>query len=151
MTPQLGNSPRELMMMDENIIEFQGDHIHVIARGNNTAAKSFVMFRHIVAACQQHDCFNIIGEAETKEDMSTLEAFKHIEIFTKAGMTWKHRLAWVAADPDKYEQLKFVETVLRNRALLNGQVFRTLAEARNWLFGQPAAATLTGEKTAEAS
>ncbi|WP_246119892.1 hypothetical protein [Blastopirellula retiformator] len=136
--------------MDENIIDFQGDHIHVVARGNNTAAKSLVMFRRIVDACQQHDCYNIIGEAETKEEMSTLEAFKHIEVFTEAGMTWKHRLAWVAADPDKYEQLKFVETVLRNRALLNGQVFRTLEQARSWLFGEPSAATLTSGKAAEA-
>ncbi|MCC9606892.1 hypothetical protein LOC68_15590 [Blastopirellula sp. JC732] len=120
-------------LIDENIIEFLGDHIHVTARGNNSLEKSFRLLCGIVAACEEFDCYNILGEAETKEELSTMGAFKHIDLFMKAGITWKHRIAWVAEAPDKYEQLKFVETVLRNRALANGHVFHTVPEARKWL------------------
>ncbi|MFI4875728.1 MAG: hypothetical protein ACIALR_10340 [Blastopirellula sp. JB062] len=123
-------------MSDENVIEFLGDHIHVIGRGNVGFAASLRLWKRIVAACEEHDCYKILGEARTEETMSTIDGYKHIDIFREAGVTWKHQVAWVAEDEAKYKELKFVETVLRNRGLGHGHLFRNVDDARRWLLGE---------------
>ncbi|UUO06580.1 hypothetical protein M4951_24960 [Blastopirellula sp. J2-11] len=122
-------------MKNEDFIEFMGDYISVVTTGADSYARSMTLWKKIIAACQKYDCNNILGQSQTQGELSTMDSFKHIEVFQEAGVTWKHRIAWVAPDPDKFEQLKFVETVLRNRALVNGGLFRTVEEARNWLLG----------------
>ncbi|MCC9606893.1 hypothetical protein LOC68_15585 [Blastopirellula sp. JC732] len=136
---------------EESVIEFRGDYIHVRGRGSSSAEMSFEILRKIIAACEEYDCYNILGESEAKVEMPTLEAFKHIDSVPKAGLTTKHRVAWVAEDPARYEQLKFIETVLRNRGLFNGQVFRTVAEAHQWLLGDGSAKETTTDSAAEST
>ncbi|MCC9606891.1 hypothetical protein LOC68_15595 [Blastopirellula sp. JC732] len=124
-------------MKDENFIEYMGGYLSVVATGADSVPRSLELWKQIVAACEEYDCYNILGQSRTGGEFSTMDAFKHIEIFREAGITWKHRIAWVAADPHKYEDLKFIETVLRNRALVNGHLFRTTEEARHWLLAHP--------------
>ncbi|WP_040351438.1 hypothetical protein [Blastopirellula marina] len=126
-------------MKEESVIEFSGDHIYVVGHGFFSHEQSLNLWRRIVAACQQHDCYNILGKAETRQELSTMDSFKHIKIFEQSGISWKHRIAWFAEDPGQFERLKFIETVLRNRALLNGHLFRNKEDARSWLLEDGAA------------
>lgn len=144
-----GNATEEIVrgegMKDEDFIEFVGDYISVVATGSDSYARGMTLWKSIAAACEQYDCYNILGQSRTVGELSTMDSFKHIEIFQEAGITWKHRIAWVAVDPDKFEQLKFIETVLRNRSLVNGGLFRTVEEARNWLQGDGTAEDIAGK------
>lgn len=120
-------------MKDENFIEYMGDYLSVIVTGFDSVPRSLELWKQIVAACDKYDCYNILGQSKTAGELSTMDAFKHIEIFQQAGITAKHRIAWVAEENTKYEQLQFIETVLRNRALINGHLFCSREEAREWL------------------
>lgn len=125
-------------MRDETFFEFMGDYISVVVTGFDSYRRSAELWKQIAEVCEQYDCYNILGQSRTGGVLSTMDSFKHIDIFQEAGITWKHRVAWVADDAEKYEQLKFIETVLRNRALLNGRLFHSVEEARHWLLRDPA-------------
>lgn len=120
-------------MSDENHFEFMGDYISIVVTGLDSFQRSAALWKQIAEVCDKYHCYNILGQSRTGGEMSTMDSFNHIDIFQDAGISWKHRIAWVADDPVKYEQLKFIETVLRNRALLNGRLFHSVEEARHWL------------------
>jgi hypothetical protein len=65
--------------------------------------------------------------------LTTMDAWRHQEIFAKAGVTRKIRIAWVDLNPDTFEITRFVETTLLNRGLVNGRLFADVREARQWL------------------
>ena len=122
--------------MNENIkIEHMGDYVHARQYGPDSYDASLELWQHIVVACEEHNCFNILGESFTTKALTTLEAFDHIKIFKLAGITLKHRIAWVNHSKETVDSSRFAETALRNRGLINGHLFPTLAEAKHWLLG----------------
>ena len=117
------------------VIEHKDDYIHVRYYGKINYDTSLDLWRQIVAACKEYNCYKILGESYT-EVMSTMDSFEHSKIFQLAGVTIQHRIAWVAHGGDeKYRQVQFIETVLRNRGLLQGALFPTVEEAKSWLLG----------------
>lgn len=124
-------------MRDEIIVEYKGDHVHARVYGKNNYDISLEVWRRIMAACKEHNCFNILGENFTTEELSTLDAFNHLKILEEVGLTLAYRIAWVSHIKEASKGLEFVETVVvKNRGLANGGLFQTVEEAKLWLLGK---------------
>lgn len=91
------------------------------------------MWKDIVAACEQHSCFFILGLAHLDKPVKLADAIDHQAIFLEAGVTIDHRIAWAQLNPEAVEMTRLAETVLLNRGLVNGRVFTDEFEARRWL------------------
>ncbi len=117
-------------------VEYKDNYIHAQQFGEDSYDASLELWQRIVAACEKHQCFNILGESFTTVGLSTMDAFSHIDIFTIVPVTRKHRVAWVHHIKETEETVKFAETALSNRGLLNGGLFKTVEEAKAWLFGE---------------
>jgi len=107
----------------------------IVIRGGGTADKGSIaqLWREIVAACNEHKCFYILGVSDLEKPISIAEAFDHQAIFLEAGITIDHRIAWVDQNPDSLKMTQLVESVLLNRGLANARVFTDEFEARRWL------------------
>ncbi|KUG24646.1 hypothetical protein ASZ90_005520 [hydrocarbon metagenome] len=124
-------------MRDEVIVEYRGDYIHVRHYGKNNYDISLDLWRRVKALCDQHNCFNILGESYTTEELSTMDAFNHLKIVELVGLTLKHRVAWVIQKKETGKGIEFVETVVvKNRGLVNGGIFPSVEEAKRWLLGK---------------
>ena len=122
--------------MNENIIvEFKGDYVHARQYGPDSYDASLELWRRIMTMCEQNNCFNILGENFVTKPLTTMEAYDHITIFKDVGVTFQHRIAWVHHIEETAEPVRFMETVLLNRGLVNGQLFPTVDEAKKWLLG----------------
>ncbi len=61
--------------MRENItIEHKGSYIHVRQYGKDNYDISLKLWRRVVAACEQYDCYNVLGESHTTEELSIVDA-----------------------------------------------------------------------------
>jgi hypothetical protein len=124
-------------MRDEIIIEYKDNYVHARVYGQNNYDVSLEVWRRIMAACKEHNCFNILGENFTTEELSTMDAFDHLKILEEVGLTFQYRIAWVNHVKETSRGLEFVETVVvKNRGLANGKLFPTFEEAKRWLLGK---------------
>lgn len=119
-------------MKNEQIITFEGDHIKAITNGEKDADSAARLFTSIRDTCVQHDCFDILGLANSTKHLSVGDGYNLAKLFTRLGITVKHRIAWVELNPATHEDLYFFETVLRNRGF-RIKVFPTASEAKKWL------------------
>jgi hypothetical protein len=127
----------EQSMRDEIIIEYEGNYIHVRHYGKNNYDISLDLWRRVKAMCDQYNCFNILGENYTTDELSTMDAFNHLKILELVGLTLQHRIAWVNQVKETAKGLEFVETVVvKNRGLVNGGIFPSVEEAKLWLLGK---------------
>lgn len=122
-------------MQDKITITFENDHVHVVVKVDQSYERSLAMWKDIVQACEEHDCYNILGETHDTKPLETMDAFGHINIFKEAGVTLKHRIAWVAYGQTNKDAIHFTEMSLKNRGLVNGHVFDSVEDARAWLLG----------------
>lgn len=90
------------------------------------------MWHDIVAACEKHGCFDILGVSNTHEWDETA-AYDHASIFAAAGVDARHRIAWVQEHAAGKELMKLAEAVVRNRVMASARVFDSVAEAKGWL------------------
>jgi hypothetical protein len=124
-------------MRDEIIVEYKGSHVYAAMYGKNNYSLSLELWRRIVAVCKQYNCFNILGENFTTEELSTMDAYDHLKILEEVGITFQYRIAWVDQQTPTAKGLEFVETVVvKNRGLANGRLFSNVEEARRWLLGK---------------
>lgn len=124
-------------MRDEIIIEYKDNYIHVRHYGKNNYDISLDLWRRVKAMCDQNNCFNILGENYTTDELSTMDAFNHLKILELVGLTLKHRIAWVNQVKETAKGIEFVETVvIKNRGLVNGGIFSSVEEAKLWLLGK---------------
>jgi hypothetical protein len=107
--------------------------IKVRVFGTIDAAAIRQLWAAIAKACESFDCYNILGVSDLDHPFSTWDAFDHHEIFADAGITLRHRIAWVNKDSESRDVLKFTETILVNRSQLNGGLFPSIEAAEEWL------------------
>jgi hypothetical protein len=123
-------------MRHEISVEFKGDYIFARHTGATSQAITREFLRRIAEACEEHRCYNILGESELSSDMSVLDAFAHAKAWPGAGLSVKHRVAWVNHRPDMRGTFEFIENVLKNRCMAHGHIFKTVAEAKRWLLSR---------------
>ncbi|HRZ40967.1 MAG TPA: hypothetical protein P5246_08160 [Candidatus Omnitrophota bacterium] len=114
-------------------ITFKADHLFVQVSGEDSYETTLDIVKRIVAACEQYHCYNVLGVSDMKNPLDTMDAYEFQTIFKEAGVTFKHRFAWAQLNPEAREVLKFAETVLKNRGMLNGRLFADPDEAKKWL------------------
>jgi len=113
-------------------VTFEGDHIRVIADGDKDYHFLYRTWRDVTAACELHDCFNVLGIANTTTPVEAMEGYELATLFQEFNIDQRYRIAWVEADENARDVAKFAQTVLANRGL-PGLLFETEAEARKWL------------------
>ena len=123
-------------MRDDITIEHKGEYVHVQHYGKDSYAIALGMWRDIVAACEKHQCFNILCETFTTDELSATDCYRHIELFPEIGVTIQHRIAWVHHVDKTRAGIEMIETVLRNRNLADVQLFANIEDARKWLLGE---------------
>lgn len=114
-------------------ITHHGDYVHVEIRGMGTYDNAEFMWQSVVNACEQYQCYKVLGEQYLFDSVSTAEAFDHPALFKKVGITSKHRLAWVDKNPRTRETTQFVRDVLANRSVGYGRLFNDIESAKRWL------------------
>ena len=135
-------------------IKYKGNYIYAKRYGSCEYDESLEFWARVVEACKKHRCRNILCESFIT-GVSTFQGVRYSKIFPEAGMTPRHRLAYVYRVPDAEADIRFVETYLINRGLLNGRVFNNISEGQNWLlYGEAGkdnfSCTFTFEDTAAA-
>ncbi|OZY87940.1 hypothetical protein CBP51_04915 [Cellvibrio mixtus] len=105
-------------------------------RGMGNYENALFMWQSVVDACEQYQCFKVLGEQYLFDSVSTSEAFDHPTIFKKVGITKKYTFAWVDNNPRTRETTQFVRDVLANRSIGYGRLFNDADSAKRWLLQQ---------------
>ncbi len=111
----------------------QENYLHVDIRGVGTYEAALELWTSVAQACEQHQCFNILGEQFLMATVSTTDAFDHPAIFKKAGINVRHRIAWVDKNPRTRETTAFIRDVLTSRSVSYGRLFNDVESAKHWL------------------
>ncbi len=120
----------------ENTLEvtFEGDHVLVIADGDKDYRYMDRLWREVALTCERHECYNVLGLANTRTPVEAVEGYDLPNLFRELGIGQHYRIGWVEKNLDARDTIDFVQTVLANRGL-PGLVFDTEEEARTWLLG----------------
>lgn len=121
-------------MSGQFTVTFEDNHIQVLSDGDKNYGFAVELWTAVVEACQQHDCFNVLGIANTAEPQEAIDGYEHARLFRELGIGIQYRIAWVELSPDAVDIASFIETVLVNRGL-PGQLFATVDDAKEWLVG----------------
>jgi hypothetical protein len=115
-------------------VEFKGDYVEVHSDGDKDLEFAARLLSDAVATCRRHNCYRILGMANTTSPLAIVDGFDLAKMFQEFGMPPIARIAWVEPNPDGFEAIKFVETVLFNRSIASFKVFDDELAAREWLF-----------------
>ena len=115
-------------------ITFEDDHILIIADGDKDYRYMDRVWREMAAACAQHDCYDVLGIANTSTPVEAVDGYDLPVLFRELNIDQKYRIAWVENNENSREMVAFVQTVLANRGL-PGLLFETEEQAREWLLG----------------
>lgn len=107
-------------------------YIHVSSNGKKDSKFAYRLWSNTVKVCRKNECFNIFGIANTSHALKLVDCYNHARLFQELGIDYKYRIAWVELNPDAFELIKFIETVLTNRGI-NVRLFSDITEAKNWL------------------
>jgi len=117
-------------------VTFMGDYIEARSTGDKSYQTAVMLWQEIIRVCAEHDCYRVLGIGESTKPMPTMDAMNHTKLFQDFSITRKYQIAWVELNREAVDSIKFVETVLLNRGLLNGKLFLDVAEAKRWLLAQ---------------
>lgn len=117
----------------EMSILFKGDYIEVRSIGDKSYQTSVILWHEILKACRDHNCYKVLGIGESSTGMPTMDAMNHEQLFKDFAITRKYKIAWVELNKEAIGSIKFLETVLLNRGLLNGMLFLDAEDAKQWL------------------
>jgi hypothetical protein len=113
-----------------------GDHVEVHSTGDKSYQTAVTLWREILRVCEEHGCYKVLGIGESTKPMPTMDAMNHTRLFQDFSITRKYQIAWVELNREAVGSIKFLETVLLNRGLLNGKLFHDVPEAKSWLLAQ---------------
>jgi hypothetical protein len=126
-------------MASQQTIAFEGTHLRIQPSGDFTYQDRLNFWRKVVEVCEEHQCFNILGESSRTKPLEAMQAYDIHNVFNEAGVTRKHRIAWVAHAPSDLEPMLFTETVLKNRTFSRVKAFADIASAKHWLLNKSGA------------
>ena len=119
-------------MKTEIEVTFENDYVNIIFNGEKNLDLAKKVFSRAVETCVTHNCYKILGIANTTKPISTIEMFDFNDFINELGFNYKYRMAWVELNPKVFEIIRFNETVLKNRGI-PGKLFNDINEAKNWL------------------
>lgn len=116
-------------------VTFKGNHVEAYSSGEKSYATARQLWEEITRLCRQHDCYRVLGIADSSRQMPVMDAMNHQKLFQELGITHKYRIAWVELNPSQFPALQDLETILINRGF-SGKVFTDVDAARNWLLAE---------------
>ena len=119
-------------MLNQITVTFEGDHILALTEGDKDYEFLEKLWSQIARACEKHQCFNVLGIANTSTPIEAVEAYELPRIFREKNIDERYRIAWVEQSPEAADTISFVESILSNRDL-PGRQFDTEKKARAWL------------------
>jgi hypothetical protein len=123
-------------MTYEMSVTFKGDYVEARSKGDKNYQTAVVLWQEITRVCAQHNCYKVLGIADSTSAMPVMDSLNHAQLFKDFNINNRYRIAWAELNPDAVGNLKFLETVLSNRGMLNGKTFDDVEEARQWLLQQ---------------
>ena len=123
-------------MLNKITVSFEGDHILVLTEGDKDYEYLEHLWSKVSRACEKHDCFNVLGIANTSTPIEAVEAYELPRIFRENNIDHRYRIAWVEQTPEAVDTVSFVASILSNRDL-PGRQFESVAEAKAWLLDTP--------------
>jgi hypothetical protein len=122
-------------MKHEIIITFEGRFVQVISRGEKSFEFSLKIWPETIKLCRENECYKVLGIATSSKPPSTIDSYKHGDLFHKFKIDGKYKIAWVELNPKSYEGIKFIETVLFNRGV-DVKLFADVDKAKTWLLSE---------------
>ena len=119
-------------MLNRLAITFEEDYVQVLSEGDKDFAFASDLWRQVTETCKKHDCFNVLGIANTSTPVEAMEGYDHGTLFRDLDINRNYRIAWVELNPDAVDMAHFIESVLVNRGL-PGRLFSNEPEAKEWL------------------
>lgn len=116
-------------------VTYMGDHVEARSTGDKSYQTAVTLWSEITKVCDEHKCYRVLGIAESSTAMPVMDSMNHTQLFKDFAITNKYRIAWVEFNKEAIGNLKFLETVLLNRGMLNGKIFHDVDEAKQWLLG----------------
>ncbi len=120
-------------MSYEMSVAFTGKYVLANSIGDKSYQTAVALWKQITKVCEQHNCYRVLGIAESTTAMPIMDSMNHAQLFKDFEITNRYRIAWVELNPKALGNLKFLETVLLNRGMLNGKTFDDVEEAKKWL------------------
>jgi len=120
-------------MSYEMSVVFTGEYVLAHSIGDKSYQTAVALWRQITKVSNQHSCYKVLGIAESTTAMPIMDSMNHAQLFKDFEITNKYRIAWVELNPKALGNLKFLESVLINRGILNGKTFDNVEEAKQWL------------------
>ena len=120
-------------MSYEMSVTFQGEYIEARSTGDKSYQTAATLWQEIIKTCEEHNCYKVLGIGESTTGMPTMDAMDHEKLFKDFAITRKYKITWVELNKEALGSIKFLETVLLNRGLLNGMLFPNVEEAKQWL------------------
>ena len=120
-------------MSYEMSVAFTGQYVLAHSTGDKSYQTAVALWKQITKVCEQHNCYRVLGIAESTTAMPIMDSMNHAQLFKDFEITNRYRIAWVELNPKALGNLKFLETVLLNRGMLNGKTFDDVEEAKQWL------------------
>ena len=120
-------------MSYEVSVVFKDGYVEARSIGDKNYQTAVILWREILKTCDEHNCYKVLGIGESSTGLSTMDAMNHEKLFKDFAITRKYKIAWVELNKEALASIKFLETVLLNRGLLNGMLFPNIEEAKRWL------------------
>lgn len=118
-------------------VSFEGDHVLVRSSGDKNYAVIEEIWARISRVCEKHQCFNVLGIADTSGPIEAVESYEIPGVFREYNIDRRYRVAWVELNPEGIEVIDLAANILASRDL-PGKLFSTVKEAREWLLGNDA-------------
>jgi hypothetical protein len=131
--PDSGLFQRISAMSYEMSVSFKGQYIEARSTGDKSYQSAVMLWQEIIKVCAEHDCYKVLGIGNSAKRMPTMDAMQHSQLFEDFAIARKYRISWVELNQEAVGSVKFIETVLLNRGLLNGKLFADVDAAKRWL------------------
>jgi len=119
-------------MQNKLEVTFMGDHIRVLSDGDKDFARSVELWNQVADLSKQHDCFDVLGIANTRSPLEAIEGYNQARLLSELGIDERFRIAWVELDENARDMAAFIQSVLQNRGL-QGELFDNVDDAESWL------------------
>ncbi len=113
-------------------VTFRGDHVEARSIGEKSYETAEKLWQEITRLCAEHNCYKVLGIAESSRQMSVMDSIDHQQLFKALNITPRYKIAWVELNESEFDKLKALETILINRGY-RGKAFLDVEEARHWL------------------
>jgi hypothetical protein len=120
-------------MNQQIIITYKGEYVLVKSNGIKNIKHATELWTQIVETCKKHNCYNVLGIANTISPISTIESIEHIDLFEQLNINSKYRIAWIELNHQHESVIQLTEVLLSTRGI-KCKILSNKQEAIKWLF-----------------